>query len=102
MIRAPERLLPGTLEKIALRDVGTRLFRYNLEQLLHRVVDGARVSARDGQIRSLSRNSWKRRGAACGDDRQGKSVQNSGIHGGVPGRGQLFGRRSGETLVEVQ
>src|SRR5437764_248209 len=36
------------------------------------------------------------------DDRQGESGQHGGIHRGVLGRGDRFGGRSGESLVEVQ
>src|SRR6266536_6606984 len=63
IIRSPERLRPGTLEEIALRDIGSRLGRH-FKQLIHRAVHSAGMPAGDGQIGSIARNSWKHRGAA--------------------------------------
>ena len=60
------------------------------------------MSLGNGQVRFITGNSWKRRRAAGGDDRQCKSIQHRGIHGRVSGRCQLRFGCSSEALVEMQ
>ena len=101
IIGTPKRLLPRVFEKITLRDVRTRLGG-NLSQFVHRLTDRAGMSACGLCIWLMAGDARKARWTAGGDYGQRKRVQNGWIGGSVPGGLQLFGRRPGQALIEMQ
>src|ERR1700722_18818971 len=56
VIGTPERLLPFVFEKVALRNVGTRL-RHHFSQCRHRAVYGGGIFMGSGRIRLVTGNS---------------------------------------------
>ena len=101
VIAPPVRVLPSVFEVIALTDVRSRI-RHECAKLTHALIDAFR-----GLTPRLHRRLMPGNPRICGSlgvahDSQSEGGQHGGIHCRIFRRGNRVGRRSGETLIEVQ
>src|SRR5215831_4971613 len=101
IVAPPVGLLPSLLEVVALANVRPCL-AYDGSKLIDAFIDAPSSFSAFRDRWLLPGNSGVCGSLPVGHDRECKGVQDCGVHCRVPRRGDRIGRRSGESLVEVQ
>src|SRR5216684_7029678 len=101
VVAPPIRVLPSVLEVVALADIRSRV-RHNSAELIHALMNASRRPSAGDNGGFMPGNSriCGSLGVAC--DRQSEGSQHGWIHCGALRPGDRIGRRSGESLIEVQ
>src|ERR1700687_3222853 len=101
VVAPPVRVLPSVLEVITLAHIGSRV-RHECTKLTHAVTNALRSFPACRNRWLVPGNSRICESLRVARDRQSEGGEHGWIHCGVLRPGDRIGRRSGESLIEVQ